>query len=99
MTWPTHIASSVLFTAASLDAAGIPVSVPVLGIAALGGLAPDLDAHESKMKHLKIKWGRGKNRMVIKPFYVASEIISFFFGHRGLMHSLLAVFILLVLGI
>lgn len=57
---------------------------------ALGGLLPDLDASESKIKHLEVGWGRGKNRMAIKPFYLPSWIISSLFKHRGVLHSLFA---------
>jgi len=98
MTWPTHMASGILFTAVALDAVGVPVTVGALSIAALGALAPDLDAHESKIKHLKLSYGRGRKRVRFKPFYMVSEIITFIFGHRGFLHSFLSVFLLVLLA-
>lgn len=65
---------------------------PLLLLAgALGGLLPDLDASESKIKHLEVGYGKGKNRIAIKPFYLPSWIISSIFKHRGVLHSILAV--------
>jgi inner membrane protein len=45
-----------------------------------GALVPDLDAVESKIKHVKV--------MGIKPFVPVSKAINRDFGHRGLLHSL-----------
>jgi len=65
---------------------------PLLLLAgALGGLLPDLDASDSKIKHLEVGYGRGKNRLAVKPFYLPSWIISSIFKHRGVLHSLLTV--------
>ncbi|PIY96292.1 MAG: hypothetical protein COY66_04620 [Candidatus Kerfeldbacteria bacterium CG_4_10_14_0_8_um_filter_42_10] len=65
---------------------------PFLLIAgAFGGLLPDLDASDAKIKHLEIGYGKGRNRMAIKPFYLPSMIISSLFKHRGILHSFLAV--------
>lgn len=51
----------------------------MLGAAAFGSLLPDLDAAQSKIKHLSA-WG-------IKPFYLPSVAIYRTFGHRGFLHS------------
>ncbi|MFA6525304.1 MAG: metal-dependent hydrolase [Patescibacteria group bacterium] len=60
-------------------------------VGALGGLLPDLDASDSKIKHLEVGYGKGKNRIALKPFYLISWIVSSVFKHRGAFHSLLAV--------
>jgi inner membrane protein len=48
--------------------------------AALGSLLPDLDAAESKIKHLQISG--------VKPFLLPSQIVYRQLGHRSLLHSL-----------
>jgi membrane-bound metal-dependent hydrolase YbcI (DUF457 family) len=53
----------------------------IIGCTALGSLLPDLDAAESKIKHLSL--GR------IKPFYLPARAIHQQWGHRGFTHSLL----------
>lgn len=55
----------------------------------VGALLPDLDAVESKVKHLKV----GE----MKPFRLPSEMAYEAFGHRGVMHSLLGWSVLAVL--
>lgn len=52
------------------------------GLAALGGLLPDLDAAQSTIKFL----GLGKS---FQPFLLPAELLHRAFGHRGLLHSLL----------
>ena len=94
MVWQTHTVSGLLLTAASFQLAGAPVTVPILALAALGALAPDLDASESKAKHLRIRWGRGRRRQEFKPFFPLAMILHRAFGHRGVMHSLFFVAIL-----
>lgn len=48
--------------------------------AVVGALVPDLDATESKIKHVRV--------MGIKPFVPVYRAINREFGHRGLLHSL-----------
>jgi len=48
--------------------------------AAFGALIPDLDAAESKIKHLRLSG--------VKPFQLPSTILHQTLGHRGLLHSL-----------
>ena len=58
-----------------------PETLPLaLGAAAFGSLLPDLDASQSKIKHLSIKG--------IKPFFLPALFIHRQLGHRGLSHSL-----------
>lgn len=52
----------------------------VAGAAAIGSLLPDLDAAQSKIKHLSVSG--------IKPFYLPSQMIFQTLGHRTLLHSL-----------
>lgn len=54
----------------------------VIAAAALGSLLPDLDAAESKIKHLQFGG--------IKPFLLPSRFIHRQTGHRSLLHSLMA---------
>jgi inner membrane protein len=55
--------------------------MPILIVAAMAGaLLPDLDAAESKLKHLSVAG--------IKPFYLPALVIHRQLGHRGLAHSL-----------
>ena len=49
---------------------------------AFGALLPDLDASESKIKHLRLL---GTN---VKPFLLPAQIIYKTDRHRGLLHSL-----------
>lgn len=66
-----------------IDAGGDAASLGLLaGLAALGALLPDLDAHESKIKHMAVAKG-------VEPFALPSLLLSRLLGHRGLLHSLL----------
>jgi inner membrane protein len=56
------------------------------GVAAFGALLPDLDAAESKIKHLSVAR--------IKPFYIPAQAIHRQLGHRGFSHSLAGVALL-----
>jgi membrane-bound metal-dependent hydrolase YbcI (DUF457 family) len=51
------------------------------GIAAFGALLPDLDASESKIKHLPLGG--------IRPFALPAALLHRALGHRSLLHSLL----------
>ncbi len=63
---------------------------PVLG--ALGGLLPDLDANESELQNYSIRLGRrGPRLRLLKPVAFIAHTL---FGHRGLLHSLLALVII-----
>jgi inner membrane protein len=96
MIWQTHAVSGVFLASVGFRLAGLPLSPEILGIAALGALMPDLDASESKTQHLRIRWGRGKYRQEIKPFFALAEVLHSLFGHRGVLHSFLTVFVLAV---
>lgn len=65
-------------------------------IGAFAALLPDLDASESKIKHLSISGYIGKIRIRIKPFAPLSMILSRVFGHRGALHSLVGVVVVTV---
>lgn len=49
-------------------------------VAVFGALLPDLDASQSRIKHLSPGWG-------IEPFVLPSLLLHRAFGHRGLLHS------------
>lgn len=86
MTWRTHLLGGVgsLWLLRPLETAGSDLSNLGLlaGLAGLGALLPDLDAQESKVKHLAIAKG-------VEPFALPSLVLHRLLGHRGLMHSLL----------
>jgi inner membrane protein len=79
MTWRTHLATGVLFTAPLVLLVGTPL-VPALLGAMFGSLLPDLDAYESRLGNYKI----GK----VKPFKPVSRMLFYLLGHRGVLHSL-----------
>ncbi|BCM92991.1 hypothetical protein IAD21_04876 [Abditibacteriota bacterium] len=54
----------------------------LVAVAALGALMPDLDASESKIKHLKLP------NTQFKPFMLPALVVGKTDQHRGLMHSL-----------
>jgi inner membrane protein len=82
MTWSTHLMAglSALWLMEALPASATENMALLAGAAALGSLLPDLDASESKIKHLSIGG--------IKPFYLPSEMIYSQLGHRSFLHSL-----------
>ena len=84
MTWPTHtlFGISTLWLLAPLPPQILHADFGVLAAAAaLGALLPDLDALESKIKHLKIPNTR------IKPFMLSALVVSRSEPYRGLLHS------------
>ena len=85
MTWPTHtlMGISTLWLLALLPSEIIGYDFGTLAAcAALGALLPDLDASESKIKHLKLLGTQ------FKPFLLPAQIVSRSEQHRGLLHSL-----------
>ncbi len=85
MTWPTHslIGINSLWLLAPLPPELLGYDIGTLAVCAvLGSLLPDLDAPESKIKHLKIPGTK------FKPFLLPAQIVSRTDQHRGLLHSL-----------
>ncbi len=85
MTWPTHalFGISSLWVLALLPPESIGFDFGTLAaIATFGSLLPDLDASESKIKHLKFPGSS------FKPFLVPAEIVHRTDQHRGVLHSL-----------
>ena len=82
MTWSTHLMAglSALWIMEALPASQPENMALLAGAAALGSLLPDLDASESKVKHLSVAG--------IKPFLLPSQAIYGQFGHRTFLHSL-----------
>lgn len=96
MTWPTHalFGVNIVWLLAPLLPLVPEANVGVLcGVAALGALLPDLDASESKIKHLKLLGTQ------IKPFYFPALMVSRSDQHRGLLHSLWGVGLAAVSGL
>ena len=96
MTWSTHLMAGLnslwileaLPTEQAFSNENFAIAVAA---AALGSLLPDLDAAESKIKHLQIGG--------IKPFLLPSQLIHRQTGHRSLLHSLMALVYVALLGI
>jgi inner membrane protein len=83
MMWHTHAAigasTAWLFTPFLPLDGSVNVAV-LMAYCVVGATVPDLDAVESKIKHVKV--------MSIKPLVPVSIVINRGFGHRGLLHSL-----------
>ncbi len=85
MMWRTHalFGISTLWLLAPLPPEILHSDFGVLAAAAaLGALLPDLDASESKIKHLRIP------NTQFKPFLLPALVVSRSDQHRGLLHSL-----------
>ena len=83
MMWHTHAAIGasatwLLVPFVPLDNSAIIAVLMVFCV--VGAMVPDLDAVESKIKHVKV--------INIKPLVPVSRAINRDFGHRGLLHSL-----------
>lgn len=81
--WRTHLVCGIsalwILTPLSADLWALDYAAMAIG-AALGALLPDLDAADSKIKHLRI----GQ----FKPFWLPAHVAYHSGGHRGLLHSL-----------
>lgn len=82
MMWHTHAAIGasatwLLVPFVPSDSSAIPAVLMVFCV--IGAMVPDLDAVESKIKHVKV--------LGIKPLVPVSKALNRDFGHRGLWHS------------
>ncbi len=85
MTWPTHalLGVNTLWLLSLLPPEVLGYDMGTLAAcAALGALLPDLDASESKIKHLKFPG------TTFKPFLLPAQVVHSTNQHRGLLHSL-----------
>ena len=83
MMWHTHAAMGASATWLLVPFVGSDNSAILAALmvfCSIGALVPDLDAVESKIKHVRVGG--------IKPFVPLSRAINRDFGHRGLLHSL-----------
>lgn len=81
--WHTHaaIGASTVWVLLPFTPPDNSANIGLLVVcAAIGALLPDLDATESKIKHVKV--------IGIKPLVPVSRAINRDFGHRDLLHSL-----------
>lgn len=93
MMWRTHVLCGIntLWVLTIVPRDVLFYNFGVLAVcAALGALLPDLDASESKIKHLNIGG--------IKPLALPSIALHQAFGHRRLLHSLWGLVIAAVLA-
>jgi len=84
MMWYTHTLLGInsLWLLALLPPEADSGKIAALSVcAAFGALLPDLDAAESKVKHLHLSG--------LKPFELPATLLHQTLGHRGLIHSLL----------
>ena len=95
MTWRTHVFGgvaslwllSIVPNAITSGAAGDPSTgnIGLLAVlATIGALLPDLDAHDSKIRHLNLGIG-------FEPFVLPGHFMSGLMSHRGMLHSLLGI--------
>jgi inner membrane protein len=99
MIWGTHLMaglSALWLTELPSGLGNAPLTSQLdLGVlaaaTAIGALLPDLDAAQSKIKHLTISG--------MKPMMVVSQFIHRRWGHRSLLHSLPGLGLIAVLGI
>ena len=89
MTWRTHAlvgVNSLWLLGIVPQSVGFSSDAGNIGLlaaaAAFGALLPDLDAQQSRIKHLSPGWG-------FEPFFLPSVLLHQAFGHRGLLHSAL----------
>lgn len=75
----THLVFGILVGLFFLDAFNIPSPWLFMFVVMVGASLPDIDLHKSKVGGL------------MKPF---SRLMNLFFGHRGLIHSLLMAFVM-----
>ena len=81
MTWRTHLAGGMASLALLLPVIQETDAGLLVLFAAFGSLLPDLDARESRIKHLSFG-------LPVKPFLLPSLLLNRMLGHRGLLHSL-----------
>lgn len=87
MTWRTHALVGVnslwllgVVPQAISSRSGVNNVGRLAVAAAFGALLPDLDAQQSRIKHLSPGWG-------LEPFLLPSLLLHQAFGHRGMLHS------------
>lgn len=96
MTWPTHALLGIctLWVIVPLPPEWLAYHIGMLAAcAAFGAMLPDLDASESKIKHLRLLGTQ------IKPFLLAAQVIHRSDQHRGLLHSLAGLGMVGLLGL
>ncbi len=95
MRWHTHALCGIasLWLLAPLPQSPTVDYGVLSACAAFGALLPDLDAAESKIKHLPVG--------TVAPFALPAQLLYRTLGHRGLLHSLwgLAAFAVLALPV
>lgn len=83
MMWHTHAAmgaSATWLLVPLLPKDDSGATTIVMACCVIGAIVPDLDAVESRIKHVKL--------CGFKPFVPVARSINREFGHRGLLHSL-----------
>ncbi len=83
MRWDTHMlvaVNSLWLLAIVPDEVDFSTIGLLTAAAILGGLLPDLDAAESKIKHLQVAG--------VKPFCLPAQVVHCTDVRRGMLHSL-----------
>ena len=100
MMWFTHFFIGLLFTVWIFNLLNIDITLPILALAGIASIFPDLDASESKIKHLRIPLSAKRKSFSVTPFKPIGQALHLLLGHRRSMHSLLMLVLLLIpLGI
>ena len=99
MTWRTHVLGGIAslwflaivpsaITVVGMDPMGADAVAGNLGllatVATVGALLPDLDSHDSKLRHLNLGIG-------FEPFVLPGHFMSRLFSHREMLHSALGI--------
>jgi inner membrane protein len=89
MTWRTHFMGGIAtlwLLPPGLDSSSLALAVV---LAVLGALLPDLDARESKLSNVQVAG--------VTPIKPLAQLLSRSLGHRGPLHSLIALLALSIL--
>lgn len=93
LTWSTHALIGIntlwLFELMPRDMTLTNIGF-ITAVTVMGALLPDLDAAESKIKHLSL--------FGVKPLFLPAQVLHQVLGHRGVLHSLLGLAVVSVLA-
>lgn len=101
MTWRTHILFALVITVFIWDLLNLPFHPLLFLLVPLGALFPDLDGSESKIKHLRVPLypTHKYTPYSFEPLAPIAQAFHTVFGHRGVLHSLIALIPLFIIGV
>lgn len=100
MMWRTHILFSLVITAFIWKFLKLSIHPLLFILVPFGALFPDLDGSESKIKHLRVPLypTHKYTPYSFEPLAPIAQAFHTVFGHRGVLHSLLALIPLFIIG-